>query len=293
MSNDRESSGIDRRTFLGALAATGLGAYTLPGCTVSPALSTSPPWATRLGVQLYTLRQRLQQNVPETLAAIAGIGYVEVETAGYYGLTPAQFRAELDRAGLVSPAGHYGLNALRGDLEGTLDAVAAVGQEWVIVPSLDQRSRTIEGYHEIAQDFNRFGELARQRGLRFAFHNHDVEFRAFENGQVGYDILLAETDPSLVFMELDLYWAVRAGRDPIALFESHPGRFPLCHVKDMRTVGGTQTMVDVGQGDIDFAAIFAAAPRGGMQHYIVEHDNPDDPVASIRASYEYLQNLRV
>lgn len=293
MSISRGSRGIDRRTFLGALAVTGLGAYGIPGCTSSPALSSSPPWRDRLGVQLYTLRDRLQQNVPQTLDAVAQIGYVEVETAGYYGLTPTQFRAELDRVGLVSPAGHYGLGALRNDMDATMDGVAAMGQQWVIVPSLDQRARTLEGYHEISQDFNRFGEAARQRGLRFAFHNHDVEFRAFENGQVGYDILLAETDPSLVSMELDLYWAIRAGRDPVALFEQHPGRFPLVHVKDMVTVDGNQRMVDVGSGEIDFARIFAAGPRAGLQHYIVEHDNPDDSLESIRASYAYLQQLTV
>src|SRR5690606_15105937 len=117
--------------------------------------------------------------------------------------------------------------------------------------------------------------------LRFGFHIHATEFAPLPEGGTGYDILLAETDPALVDMELDLFWAVRGGHDPVDLFQQHPGRFALCHVKDMADMGGASEMVDVGAGEIDFARIFRLAEVAGLQHYFVEHDDPDDALSSV------------
>lgn len=282
---------MDRRGFLGALTAAGVAGYGLAACSTSASTVTEAGGLERIGVQLYTVRSRMQDDVAQTLAAVAEIGYQEVETAGIYGLTPEQFRAELDRVGLVSPAGHYGLDALRRDLNETLATVETLGQQWVIVPSLGGSDRTAEGYRRIGDEFNRYAAAALERGLRFAYHNHDFEFEPLGGGEIGYDLLLAGTDPALVDMELDLFWAIKGGHDPIDLFERHPGRFPLCHVKDMADVQGEQRMVDVGEGEVDFAAIFAHANVAGLEHYIVEHDNPGDPLASIQSSYEYLRDM--
>jgi sugar phosphate isomerase/epimerase len=282
---------MDRRTFLGTLASAGVGGLALAGCARPLPAGVPAGRLDRIGVQLYTVRDRMQQDVPGTLQQIAGLGYREVETAGLYNLTAQQLREHLDRNGLVSPAGHYPIQALRNDLNGTLATAQTLGQQWVIVPYLDQSERNVEGYRRVAQDLNRAGASARDRGLRVGYHNHEFEFDPLPGGRTGYDILLDETDSTLVDMELDLFWAVRAGHDPVTLFERQPGRFPLCHVKDMAGIGTEHRMVDVGQGEIQFARIFAASRRAGLRHFFVEHDNPGDSIASIRNSIQHLQQL--
>ena len=292
---------LDRRTFLGTLAG-GLAGLGLLGCGVDGGAeggdqggagdgASAGPWARRTGVQLYTVRTLMERDVPETLAAVAGIGYREVETAGLFGLTPAEFRDALDASGLVSPAGHMPIEALRQDLDAAVATARTLGQDWIIVPWLGEGERTAEGYRRVAGELNRFGAAAAEQGMRIGYHNHDFEFQPLPDGGRGYDILLAETDPEMVDIELDLYWAVKAGEDPVALFERDPGRFPLCHVKDLRDRQGAGTQTPVGEGEIDFARIFARADGAGLRHYFVEEDEPADPLASIRSSHGYLQRL--
>ena len=150
-----------------------------------------------------------------------------------------------------------------------------------------EERRTADGYKRVAELFNRAGAEARKAGLRFAYHNHDFEFAAVDD-RIPYDVLLAETDPAAVEFEMDLYWVTHGGGDPLAYFARHPGRFPLVHVKDMDAARG---MVDVGKGVIGWKQIFARRDQAGIRHYFVEHDQPPDPFASIRASYEYLKRL--
>lgn len=280
---------LDRRTFLGALAG-GLAGLGLLGCQQRPG-GAAAPWARRPGLQLYTVRTLLQRDMPGTLAAVAEIGYREVETAGLFGVAPEAFRAALDGNGLVSPAGHVPIEALREDAGAALSAARTLGQQWLVVPWLGEAERTPDGYRRVAAELNRYGAAAADQGLRVGYHNHEFEFEELEGGVRGYDILLAETDPALVDIELDLYWAVKGGEDPVALFERDPGRFPLCHVKDMRDRGGAETQAPVGAGEIDFARIFAHGDQAGLRHYFVEEDNPADPLASIRASHDHLQQL--
>jgi sugar phosphate isomerase/epimerase len=282
---------LDRRTFLGALAwgVAGVGLVGCEGRSAHGARVSGRP----LGVQLYTVRALMERGVPETLAAVAGIGYREVETAGLFGHAPEEFRSLLDRHSLVSPAGHVPITSLREDLDAALAVAQTLGQQWVVVPWLDQAERTEAGYRQVAAELNRYGGAASDRGLRIGYHNHEFEFDDLGGGLTGYDILLDETDPSLVDVELDLYWAVKAGRDPVALFDAHPGRFALCHVKDMRDRGGAETQADVGAGDLPFGDIFAHSERAGLRHYFVEHDDPADPLGSIRSSYTHLRQLAI
>jgi sugar phosphate isomerase/epimerase len=282
---------LDRRTFLGALA-WGVAGVGLLGCEGRAAHGTRPS-GRPLGVQLYTVRTLMERDVAGTLRAVAGIGYAEVETAGLHGLGPEAFRGLLDGSELVSPAGHVPIEALREDLQGALTVAEVLGQHWLVVPWLDQAERTEAGYRQVAAELNRYGAAARDRGLRIGYHNHEFEFDDLGGGLTGYDILLDETDPALVDVELDLYWAVKAGRDPVALFDAHPGRFPLCHVKDMRDPGGAGAQADVGAGEIRFGDIFAHADRAGLRHYFVEHDDPPDPLGSIGASYAHLRQLAI
>lgn len=242
----------------------------------------------RVGLQLYTVRSLMAEDVPGTLETVAGIGYREVEFAGYFDRTPAQLRTLLDDLGLAAPSTHVGLESFRDQLPELLDAAATLGHRYLVLPSLPPRERqSLDDYRRLADEMNRFGTACRAAGVRFGYHNHDFEFERID-GEVPFDVLLAHTDPELVAFELDLFWTIHAGSDPLAYFEAHPGRFHLCHVKD-RTADGE--MVDVGAGVIDFSGIFARSEQAGLIHYFVEHDSPADPVASIRASYTHLSGL--
>ena len=291
-----------RRSFLGQAAASAL-ALGIPAqlvaCTNADgkidADSAEPLLVAdkldRIGLQLYTVRDMMKANVEDTLAKVAGIGYKEVEFAGYFDRTPAAVRATLDKLGLTSPASHIGYDAIDpAKIAATLDAANTIGNKYIIVAYLvDTQRKTLDDYKRHAERFNRAGEAAKARGLQFAYHNHDFEFVPLD-GKVPYDVLLESTDPSLVKMEMDLYWITFAGSDWSAYFNRWPGRFPLVHVKD--SAGAPKhEMRDVGGGSIPFATIFGQRKKGGIEHFFVEHDNPKDPIASITASYQHLKNL--
>ncbi|HEU5048855.1 MAG TPA: sugar phosphate isomerase/epimerase [Gemmatimonadales bacterium] len=286
----------DRRSFVSALAA-GIAALAVPGCAGRPEESggnggnggSGGSGLGAIGVQLYTLRSLLRNDFEGTLAALARIGYREVEFAGLYDRSPADIRAILEREGLMAPAGHYPLEALRDDPNRTLDTAAELGHRYVVVAWLAEGDRNSgDALRRTAELFNRIGGAAAARDLRFAYHNHDFEFRPV-GGELPFDVLLAETDPGMVWYEMDLFWIRKGGRDPLDYFARHPGRFPLVHVKDM---AAGEKMVDVGAGEIDWKAIFARRQQAGIEHYFVEHDEPADPLASITASYRYLRALR-
>lgn len=243
----------------------------------------------RVGLQLYTVRSEMRRDLEGTLARVAEIGYREVEFAGYFDRTPAQIAALLARHSLTAPSTHIGLDQMQGDWERVAQDAAATGHTYVTVPWLAaQERKTIDDWKRTAATFNEQARLARSAGLRFAYHNHDFEFRPV-GGELPFDVLLAETDPGMVWYEMDLFWIRKGGRDALDYFARHPGRFPLVHVKDM---AAGEKMVDVGAGEIDWKAIFARREEAGIEHYFVEHDEPADPLASITASYRYLRALR-
>lgn len=247
---------------------------------------------TRIGIQLYTVRRDLARDVEGTLARLAEIGFREVEFAGYPQGTGTSLRAILDRHRLTAPSGHVPLRSLRADWDRTLDEAAAVGQQYVVVASVDAgERRTIDDWKRVAALFNTAAETAQARKIQFAYHNHDFEFVPID-GKLGYDVLLAETDPKLVRFEMDLYWITRRGKDPLEYFARYPGRFPLWHVKDM-TPAPARGFADVGTGTIDFKRIFRRARQAGAKHYYYEQDEtPGSPFDSAKVSYEYLKSLR-
>jgi sugar phosphate isomerase/epimerase len=243
----------------------------------------------RIGVELYTVRRAMQQSVEQTLEQVARIGYKEVEFAGYFRKTPAEIRAILDANGLTSPSAHSAdLPSIRNRFGQVLEAATVIGHRTVICASLPSAEETVDGYKRAAAEFNQAGAAAAKAGLAFGFHNHQEEFKPLGSTN-GYDILLAECDPKLVTMQMDLYWIVKGGKDPLAYFAKYPGRFSSVHVKDMAADGA---MVDVGAGRLPFAKYFAQSKKAGIQHYFVEHDEPADPMASIAASYKYLGDLK-
>jgi sugar phosphate isomerase/epimerase len=274
---------MNRRKFLGTVTAAGILAPRLSWAAESRKIE-------KIGLQLYTVRNQMQDDFDGTLAKVAGIGYREVEFAGYFGRSPKDVKASLARAGLVSPSAHFNSSYLGDQWPGVLESAGVIGQEYVVCSSVEEKLRQQPGaWPRIAQMFNQAGEAARKAGIQFAYHNHSFEFAPVE-GKLPYDILLGGTDPSLVKMEMDLYWTVNAGADPLAYFNRYPGRFSLVHVKG-RDQSGNMTQV-AADNSIDWKALFAQSEKAGIRHYFVEHDNPQVPMDSIRASYAYLHDLR-
>ncbi len=260
-------------------------------------LAASIPWSLssaqsrkveNVGLQLYTLRTEMSQDFAGTLARVAGLGFKEMEFAGYMGNSANQVRGMLDANGLTSPASHIQLQAIRDNLEGEIEFAQTLGQKYIVVPVVAASERTIADYHRHAEALNRAGEACKAAGLKMGYHNHDFEFATID-GQRPYDILMDETDPELVTMELDLFWITKAGVDPLEYINKYPGRFSMLHVKDMDANGG---MADVGRGTIKFAELFSHVDTGGFEHYFIEHDNPGDGLASIGYSIDTVRNLR-
>lgn len=242
-----------------------------------------------IGVQLYTVRAAMQQDFEGTLQSLAAMGYTEVELAGLFGRDPAQVATLLAELGLKAIGSHVTYDRFVADPEAAIEETLALGAEYLVFPWLpESERRTIAQWQEWVSLLNRVGQASQARGVQLAYHNHDFELMAIE-GVRPIDVLLDGIDRNVVKWELDLYWLAKAGGDPAELFARYPGGFPLAHVKDMRA--SDQAMVDVGQGDIDFAAVFAQGAQSGMEHFIVEHDEPADPLQSVQNSVTYLQAL--
>lgn len=272
---------MDRRSFLGTVTAAGIMAKRLS-------------WAAerkieKVGVQLYTVRDQMKADFAGTIEKVAKIGYREVEFAGYFDNSPKEVRGLLDKNGLTAPSAHIDYEHITTKLPEVIDAAKVVGHQYIVCPWMPEELRgDADGWKRVAQSLNKAGADIRKAGMQLAYHNHNFEFKDF-NGKLGYDILLAEADPNLVKMEMDLYWTTKAGADPLKYFAKHPGRFPLVHVKDMDKSGD---FAEVGSGTIDWKPIFGKSQQAGIKHYFVEQDQSKDPFASIKASYVYLHDLR-
>jgi sugar phosphate isomerase/epimerase len=275
-----------RRTFLKTLGA-GSAAAALPR-DLFAGMRTAKLGA--IGLQLYTVRSMMATDVEGTLAKVAGVGYREVEFAGYFNREPAALRATLDRLKLASPSCHVGLEAVEAGFDASAAAAKTIGHKWLIVASVPGRFfQSVASLKELAQRFNAAGMRAKDAGLRYGYHNHNVEFKPVE-GVIPLELLLAETDPSLVDFEMDAYWVTQGGGDPLTLINKFPGRFRLLHAKDA-SAAPESAMRDVGSGVIDWKKIFSERKRAGIEHIFVEHDQPGDSIASITASYKFLHNL--
>ncbi len=254
-----------------------------------------------VGLQLYSLRDELPKDVKGTIAKVAKAGFKEVETYGFsikdqfWGLTPKEFKALLDANGLKAPSGHYGLGTYLADgntteLKAAIAAAKVLGSEYVTIPWLDGSIRkNAEDYKKIAARINEAGKLTKAAGIRLAYHNHNFEFEK-QGDTTGYEILLKGTDKKLVDFELDLYWVVRSGNDPIKLFKENPGRFTMWHVKDMDKANPALN-AEVGTGSINFKPIFAQAKLSGMKHFFVEHETnyKPNPLGSVTASCAFIK----
>lgn len=284
-----------RRNFLKQAGMAAAGTLLLPSIANSSVFAKRP-----VGLQLYTLRNQIPKDVKGVIEKVAAAGYKEVETfgysakAGYWGLEPKAFKGLLKANGLQSPSGHFvvddfistgKLDVLKTQIEGA----AALGNRYFTVAYIGEPLRKkLDDYKQIATRLSEAAELCKRSGLKLAYHNHDFEFEKHEGNVTGYETMLNGTDKNLVSFEMDLYWVVRSGNDPVALFNKYPGRFPMWHVKDMDKANHTIN-TEVGTGTIDFKAIYKHAKQAGLQHLIVEQENfAIDPYVSIKKSFEYV-----
>ena len=281
--------------FLGATAAAG--AFLPTDAFAAAADELSAASLRKVGVQLYSVRGAMQkEGVEATLARIAGIGYREVEFAGYFGRSAAQIRDTLKSNGLTSPSVHVPLQQLTSpDFPTYVENAAIIGHKWINLAWLAPPDRgSADKYNAHADVLLAAQKVASAAGLTVGYHNHEFEFDPLgsTNGSTnGYEILLDRTRGSGIQFEMDLYWMSVAGKDPVSYWTRFPGQFPMVHVKDSAGLPGNE-MRPVGSGTIDWAALFAKRKLAGIKHFYVEHDNPPDPWASITTSMTYLKRLR-
>jgi sugar phosphate isomerase/epimerase len=249
--------------------------------------------ATRpIGLQLYTVRELFSRDPMGTLEKVAAIGYREVEYGGggYDKMDHAALRATMDRLGLTSPSLHIGYDALLSDFDRSVAMAKTLGADTVVLPWMAEEHRNAEGWRAVVANINRWAPRLKDAGLGFAYHNHDFEFTVKPGGRSLFDTLVADTDPELVKIELDLFWAVAAGDDPKAVIRRLPGRIYAYHVKD-RTADGKMT--SVGEGTIDFADIFTLNDIAGVKHFYVENDQSPAPyLPDITTSFAAVSRLR-
>ncbi|HUZ46839.1 MAG TPA: sugar phosphate isomerase/epimerase [Terriglobia bacterium] len=337
MADDVKRNGnASRREFLRNITAGvgGLALASRAGNTLAamaqPAGAT-PDWAAQIGLELYTVRDAMAKDYEGTLAKVAQIGYKEIEMAeGYNQMSPKSFRAMLDRLGLGMPSTHSGISTgPDAAVEKRLEGFAIMGIQYTslggfrpppatvhrpstpaeggrVVPSW-ARPRTVEEVKLEAAFYNRYGKIAQKFGIKILRHNHTMEFQPCQESKLTpYDILLSETDPEVVVMQMDIGWAEVAGQNPIEWFRKHPGRFVLWHVKDAAclkclppgtdeyTRSHTARLVPVGEGDINYEEIFKYAGLAGMKHFCIEQDTAadwGDSVAAARVSYQHLRAM--
>jgi sugar phosphate isomerase/epimerase len=322
------------------------------------------PWRSRIGLEVYTVRDLLTKDFEGTLARVAEIGYTEIEPTSYNDMSPKDFRAMLDRHKLTMPSTHSAARGEGAELEKMLEGFQIMGIKYTEIQAGGARGGgagapagargaapaggrgaaapvagrpanlppgayydagtgivhnafketeafgpyqppvSLDSVKRRAQQLNANGKVAQKFGMKMLVHNHTGEFEKMtDSPRTSYDVLLEETDPALVTMQIDLGWTYIAGVDPLALFKAHPGRFELWHVKDVfglkkvnPSLGpnarvSSMALVPVGSGHIDWKPVFAQAQLAGLKHFCIEQDNAaawGDSMAAARVSYQSL-----
>ena len=244
----------------------------------------------RIALQLYTVRDHTSRDMLGTLARIAEQGYRAVEFAGFGGVPIGDLRVALDDLNIRAVAAHVPVEDLQGQAGRVLADLQALGCSHAVLPYLgDDRRQNAGQISELAAMLNRTGKLCREAGMGLAYHNHAFEFAPLDGSTI-FDILVEETDPALVGFELDIYWARYAGVDPIAMLRRLAGRVPLVHIKDM-AASEDRAPAPVGEGTFDWPPVLEACAAAGADWYIVEQDNPIDPLAEVERSLHNLRRL--
>jgi sugar phosphate isomerase/epimerase len=276
----------NRREFL-KISAVGSVGMMLVGSTSASALAAADRKSFGVGIQLYTIRDAMAADVRGTLKKVSDMGYKNLELAGYsngkfYGFSAADFNKIVGDLGMVNLSSHSAVESKGITIESAklmADAHAALGVKYCVQPWVNDEDRTIEKYKKMIGDWNKVGKIMKEVGIQFGYHNHNFEFKKVDGLVPYYDVFMKEMDKDLITMELDLFWASKAGQDPIAMFKKYPGRFQLIHFKDMRTNQPPffdvikDDVCNVGDGVIDFKKIWAAKDIAGAKYLFVEDDN--------------------
>lgn len=299
---------VTRRTFLKAgaavAAAWGLNHRNL----------MADPLGLPVGLQLYSVRKLLPNDYEGTLKKLAAIGYREVEAAGFFGHSAGDVKAAMANAGLRCVSAHYPMPELHKDVDGTLKYATELGLSYVIcaTPSVADPSKlasypggagkyilTADDWKWNADQFNQIGKKFKAEGIQFGYHNHTTEFHDLGGGLNGLDVLLKDTDPAYVTLEMDCGWVMAAGRNPVTYLTRYPGRISMLHVKDMKPavpgkLPGERVSTVLGKGTFDYKPIFAAAKKASIKHYFVEQEEFDgDPMQELTEDYQYLHTMNV
>lgn len=276
-----------RRNFLknitlisGVMATSSLQAESLPGAVKKK----------KIGIQLWTLRDVINSDFSGTLTSLSKFGYNSLEPFGFdgsfYGYSAKDFRKMCNDLGMDITSTHCGINIENAPL--LTEKAAEAGLEYLILPSFSGRpEKTLDDFKKAAHEMNRIGEITKQAGIAFGYHNHNFEFQPTE-GKLPYDTLLAETDPNLVTFEMDIYWVIKGGQKPEHYFENHPGRFQLWHVKDM---GNDGESCIVGNGHINFKNLMKQSKKAGLKRIVYEQEaySEGTPLFCAEQSFKYIQ----
>lgn len=319
-----------KRDFLKNSAALAVGSLILQRLPIASVFPGSQQ-IDRIGVQLFSIPKILEKDFAGTMKMLSKIGYKEIEFygpypfsakedierwkavtpslgfsgSGYFGLTVQQVKKILDDNGLASPSMHTGLFTLENRMAEMAEAAQVLGTKYIILPSAQTQS-TLDGYKLQADQFNKIGASAAKHGLRFAYHNHGNGLKEMD-GRVPMELILEQTDPKLVYMQMDIYWTTAGGIDPVAYLDKYPGRFRLMHIKDMSKKvqfsgdGGDSKqwielfpyLTDAGSGVLDIKSILSHAKKSGMEHYIVERDLAPNPEEALGKAYQYVSTLKL
>lgn len=280
---------MDRRKFIqtSSLAVAGM--------TMLPSL-TEAKKKRAIGLQLYTLRDVINSDAKGILSKVASLGYTEVETYGYkegklFGMPVSEYGAYTKSIGLKTVSGHYGIDMTTNGWDKACEDAKSLGQSYVVVPWMDKKYySSLDELKKTCDTLNKAGEVAKKYGLQFGYHNHAFEFEMVGDKTV-FENMLELLDPKLVTWEMDIYWVVRAGHDPVKYFEKYPKRFPLWHVKDMDKVN-KENNADVGTGSIDYKMLFTKAKQAGLKKFFMEQETyPSSSMESTKNSIDYLKTI--
>jgi len=284
-----------KKLIITALAIAGLGTF----CTLSAADKEATRQVKTFGIIPKRIGGEWLQKDPKAVYAyIAQLGYREVERNDNYGMTPAECKKFLDGLKLKTVIWGMAASDITAFAEGKTEGIdssiaqckAAGAKYFVCYSTTNNYSQTIQGWRDWAALLNKAGEYVAKRGLKLIYHNHAGEFAPID-GQIPYDVLVSALNPKFCNLELDVYWALKGGADPLAVMQKYPGRFPVLHLKDM-SKGEDKTFEDMGYGIIDYKPIFQAAKVAGVKHFIIEHDKPADSKRSIERGAEFFKTFR-
>ncbi len=285
---------MNRRKFVIQSAQAAALLAVLPNLACSTKIANSNGIFTDFGIQLWTLRDIINPNPKATIQQIAKMGFTQIESFEgekgiFWGMKPTEFKSFMGDEGLKMVSAHCDWTK---NLQQKASEVASVGGKYLICPWLGPQ-KTIDDYKRYAYQFNKAGEICKKEGLKFAYHNHDYSFKELE-GQIPQNILMDNTDADLVTFEMDMYWVVTAGVDPVEYLSKYKNRFKLCHIKDR--IANSKEPFDsctLGDGIIDYPILLAKAKECGMDYFIYEQEKYNDKgvLANAKESADYLKKL--